>query len=537
MSELKLLLGLPRRLRDPPAGSFIQVSPIMRTFFLLTGFLAGLLPLLGADEPLAALKLEITDARGNALPCRVHLLDGAGKSHQPPGLPFWRDHFVCTGRVALKLPPGTYTYEIERGPEHERRQGKIDLKAGAEQTAKVQLGRVADLAAGGWYSGDLHVHRPVKDIELLMQAEDLNIAPVITWWNTRNEWAKDAPPRPTLMKFDRNRYYDVMAGEDERGGGALLFFHLEVPLAITQAKREHPSALRFVEQARRLNPNVWIDLEKPFWWDAPAWLASGHVNSIGIANNHMCRSQMYLNEAWGRPRDERRLPNPLGNGHWTQEIYYHVLNCGLRIPPSAGSASGVLPNPVGYNRVYVQLEGPLEYEPWWAGLKAGRSFVSNGPLLLSKANGHLPGHVFRGEAGKPLAIKVEFTLTSQDATPKLELIKNGQIESTVVLGKETTRQGSTHIEFRESGWFLVRALTDAPNTFRFASTAPFYVELGEQNQRISKRSARFFVDWVSERIARLEKTELTPGERREVLETQEKAKHFWQELADKATAE
>ena len=28
-------------------------------------------------------------------------------------------------------------------------------------------------------------------------------------------------------------------------------------------------------------------------------------------------------------------------------IYYHLLNCGLRVPPSAGSASGVLPNPVG----------------------------------------------------------------------------------------------------------------------------------------------------------------------------------------------
>ena len=39
------------------------------------------------------------------------------------------------------------------------------------------------------------------------------------------------------------------------------------------------------------------------------------------------------------------------DGYWTQDIYYALLNCGLRIPPSAGSASGVLPNPVGYNRV------------------------------------------------------------------------------------------------------------------------------------------------------------------------------------------
>src|SRR5262249_705740 len=82
------------------------------------------------------------------------------------------------------------------------------------------------------------------------------------------------------------------------------------------------------------------------------------IDSIGLANNHMCRDRMYEDEAWGKPRIAERLPAPLGNGYWSQEIYYHVLNCGLRIPPSAGSASGVLPNPVGYDRVYVHV-GPI----------------------------------------------------------------------------------------------------------------------------------------------------------------------------------
>ncbi|HAK94366.1 MAG TPA: hypothetical protein DCM87_05035 [Planctomycetes bacterium] len=50
-------------------------------------------------------------------------------------------------------------------------------------------------------------------------------------------------------------------------------------------------------------------------------------------------------------------------------------------PPSAGSASGVLPNPVGYNRVYVHVDGELTYAKWWEGLQAGRAFVTNGPLL------------------------------------------------------------------------------------------------------------------------------------------------------------
>ena len=96
------------------------------------------------------------------------------------------------------------------------------------------------------------------------------------------------------------------------------------------------------------------------------------MNSIGLANNHMCRSQMYESEAWGRPRDVSRLPGPVGNGYWTQEIYYHALNCGLRLPPSAGSASGVLPNPVGYNRVYVRLDDQqLTRDAWFRGLASG----------------------------------------------------------------------------------------------------------------------------------------------------------------------
>ena len=79
-----------------------------------------------------------------------------------------------------------------------------------------------------------------------------------------------------------------------------------------------------------------------------------------------------------------RLPNPIGNGLWTQEIYYHALEAGIRIPPSAGSASGVLPNPVGYNRVYVHLGSQqLSADSWFGALSKGRCFVTNGPLLQS----------------------------------------------------------------------------------------------------------------------------------------------------------
>src|SRR5690349_8667380 len=52
------------------------------------------------------------------VPCRIHLKDSYAKPIRAPGLPFWNDHFVCMGEVSLKLPLGSYTCEIERGPEY-----------------------------------------------------------------------------------------------------------------------------------------------------------------------------------------------------------------------------------------------------------------------------------------------------------------------------------------------------------------------------------------------------------------------------------
>jgi hypothetical protein len=245
---------------------------------------------------------------------------------------------------------------------------------------------------------------------------------------------------------------------------------------------------------------------------------------------------MYESEAWGRPRDAERLPPPRGNGFWTQEIYYHVLNCGLQLPPSAGSASGVLPNPLGYDRVYVHCGDDFSYQKWWDGLKAGRSFVTNGPLLLVKANGHLPGHVFTAGEGEKLQIEIDVSLAGRDNLPAIEIIKNGQLERSVPVGGPSKTGSLGTIRFDRSGWFLVRAITDLENTFRFASTAPYYVEIGSVKRRISRRSAQFFLDWLDERIARVPHKLDDPDKLREVLAYHEEAKQFWQELVASANA-
>jgi hypothetical protein len=339
-----------------------------------------------------------------------------------------------------------------------------------------------------------------------------------------------------LRTFDGHRLYHLMAGEDEREGGALLYFGLASPLEIAHATREVPSPMRFVEMARTAQPDVWIDVEKPFWWDVPVWLASGQVQSIGIANNHMCRDRMLANEAWGRPRDLERLPDPLGNGYWSQEIYYHLLNSGLRLPPSAGSASGVLPNPVGYNRVYVHVESPLTHDKWWRSLRRGNCFVTNGPLLLCRANGLLPGGVFTNEAKSELTIELNIELLGRDRVEWIEVIKNGEVVERLAVTGSLPMKGHTAIQFSSSGWFLVRAIADERETFRFASTGPYYVQLGDDRNHISRSSVEFFRRWVAERTTRVEENLRDDPQRDSVLTHHYRARDFWNRRYDMANA-
>jgi hypothetical protein len=494
----------------------------------------------GGDGPgpaASALRFMIEDSQGRPLASRLHLTDASGKPQSGPE-PYWRDHSVGFGRFEYSLPAGRYRYEIERGPEWETVRGEVDLPPGEERVVTVRPAPIADMNREGWYSGDLHIHRPPGEMPLHLAAEGLNLAPVITWWNEHNYWQDRPIPDDLVLSPERDRLYELMAGEDERDGGALLYFGLDQPLPIAESTWEYPSSLHWVAEARRRKAAAWIDIEKPFWWDAALWLASGEVDSIGVANNHMHRSGIYEGEAWGRARDLARYPGQHGNGYWTQAIYYHALNCGLRLPPSAGSASGVIANPVGYNRVYVYLPdqtgNPLAAEDWWRALKAGRAFVTNGPLLRCRAADQFPGHVFQSRSGEPLTIPLAISLTTKDPVRQVEIIRDGEVAGVLPTLGHTTEELTGSVTFTHSGWFLIRAIADVPHTFRFASTAPFYVEVGGQ-QTIRRDSVRFFQDWLEERIDPVIRSLDDAEQRRSVLRYHEEARRFWQELSTSAT--
>jgi hypothetical protein len=117
----------------------------------------------------------------------------------------------------------------------------------------------------------------------------------------------------------------------------------------------------------------------------------------------------------------------------------------------------------------------------------------------------------------------------------LEMVQNGRVvrEFPVASGVEEFDLGPLTLE--GSGWFLVRAVADVADTFRFASTGPFYVESEQEPLRVSRRAAAFFLEWVRERKARLALDD--PGREREVRAFHEDAERFWENRLARANAD
>ena len=90
-----------------------------------------------------------------------------------------------------------------------------------------------------------------------------------------------------------------------------------------------------------------------------------------------------------------RFPGSSGNGRWTETIYYHLLDCGLRIPPTAGSGSGQLPIRWATTDCTSTWDR-IDLRKMVGCSCAGRVTVTNGPFIRPNVEGEMPGHVFQG---------------------------------------------------------------------------------------------------------------------------------------------
>jgi hypothetical protein len=266
-----------------------------------------------------------------------------------------------------------------------------------------------------------------------------------------------------------SRFYSVDNAEDERPWGAVLFVGLKKPIGLYGVKTMWPPPAVTWKEARQRGG--FIDQEKIIWWAAPVMAALVPPDTIGVANNHFLEEGMLDSEAWGRPRDRVKYPGFRGFADYTFDLYYLYLSVGLRIPASAGSANGVLKNPLGYSRSYVHLDGPFSPGAWLSGQKAGRNFVTNGPMLFFTVNGRMPGSVV--SAG---TVSFDLTAMSQAGIESAEVIVNGKVMRTLQPGSQPSEvKASAKIDVKRGDWIAARCFEKNAQTVRFAHTSPVYV--------------------------------------------------------------
>jgi hypothetical protein len=183
--------------------------------------------------------------------------------------------------------------------------------------------------------------------------------------------------------------------------------------------------------------------------------------------------------------------------------------------PTAGSASGVLPNPVGYNRVYTNLEGEPTYKNWLHALKAGNSFVTSGPMLSITASGKNMGETL--ELVKPADVEIEVNLKSSRPINKVELVKDGKVIQQIfdIDLKNYNTDLIFQSTFQRSGWLAVRCFEEREDdNTRFAHTSPVFVMVAGKPIQPKRDAVEWLmsrVDLLTERVLR--KLEEAPEDR------------------------
>jgi hypothetical protein len=337
----------------------------------------------------------------------------------------------------------------------------------------------------------------------LLAAEDLNLAPTLTSLVPARQTALPQPSsKGAVRQADSTHVFsfldrDINRPVDSPGGLGLLA--LNSPFDF-DGYRLYPPSDTLAQLARAQGGH--IDAQEVLWRETAALAAFHHFDTVGII--HECFSPHGVaSPPFGSGLISQAQPaydRGAGMIHGGLDVYYRFLNVCFRLPVSAGSGSGAAPSPLGYNRVYVQLDRSFSYQSWFEALRAGRSFATNGPMLFLRVNGSGPGSglsLYQSEA-QPVRIQAE--AVSPRPLDRLEIIHNGSVLQAV---SDSSVSGTLAIDVRtdvaDVGWIAARCFERPAEAIRFAHTSPVYLQKGQQ-VGIATEDVQFFIDWIEREI-------------------------------------
>jgi hypothetical protein len=114
----------------------------------------------------------------------------------------------------------------------------------------------------------------------------------------------------------------------------------------------------------------------------------------------------------------------------------------------------------------------------------------------------------------------------------LEVVFNGQSLYQARLEEHALRGTFPPLAITESGWLILRVVTEHEQSYRMTTTSPYYFDF--ENRRVSRKAVRFFQDWLDES----EKIILSDTQIANRYGTLlEKAKRFWSNQMDQSTVD
>jgi len=484
--------------------------------------------------PTGTVRLETVDrATGRSVAARVSFRLRGGRAVAPPGALYHitgpDEYFYSPGSASFAAPAGRYTLRAFRGLEYRPTEQEVEVPAGGEVSARATLERWTDPPADGWFGGESHIHanygygqwyNTPETIRLRMEGEGLHVANLVV------------ANSDTDGVFDREFFRGTL---DARSGPETLLYWNEEFRATLWG---HMTLLNLKHLVEPIFTG-FKDTTNPY--DAPTnsdvadhtHAQGGHVN---YTHPYQSTTDPYLTaySAKSLPVDAAlgKIDTlDINSFDGTVPVWHRYLNCGFRLPPSAGTdvfLNRIRCNLPGWARVYVKTEGGLDYAKWIQGLRAGRSFVTSGPMLEFSAGQKGGGETLN--LAEPGSVAVTATARYRTALDRLDLVHGGKVVAKGELSPDTLRATlHARAELDRSGWLAVRAFAADRSQ---AHSSPVYVEVAGR-PAAAKADAEYFLAWIDRLEAHLKKRDRlpTPAAKAHVSAQLEAARAVYRKLA------
>lgn len=394
-----------------------------------------------------------------------------GYATQPDGA------FYVDGSFSVALPEGDYRLEVTKGYEYARAHATVTVAPGTKHDHRVTLRRWVDMPARGWYSSDDHIHlrRSPRENPFILRwiaAEDVHVGHLLQMGDFFTTFF-------TQYAFgDAGRYQEgrhvLSPGQEEPRTPELGHtISLGASAYVRPRQADYYAYDTTFDRVRELGG------------------VTGYAHQG--ATFHGSRG-MTLDVLQGKLDFLELLQFCAPGGPLVTANYYRFLDMGFPLTATAGSdfpwcgrtrAFGAAEDEgprIGDARFYTYVDGPFTFDAWFAALKAGRTFVTSGPMLSFAVDEALPGSTLERKAGDRLRITARAEGHDADVPlQRLEIVVHGEVvreASAEDAGQSTTRIDVAHdlTVGRHGLWIAVRAWAGPTQV---AHTTPVYVRVGD----------------------------------------------------------